>query len=291
MASSDYQQWTATLYNRNNNTTIPPPPSSTTEVIVETWPQVEVPTAPTLKLGECKVCKHPINEERYMLYACGHFIHHTCTGRLAEIYTGGYMQLNCYSCQFKNRGKRLNYKNDDTINERTLSFKQWVNLLGLKSILQNGQKEMTITKLISTGVNMKMVLDFDIGFSNLMENLSERPQFAEMVEFGMVKEIFKVKGYRHLIPLNRVISYYKLNIDSLSGKYKEIFHFDVNDLPDMGADSNTLGILNLDMHMLAIHGATNETIKRLRISENTWASKFNANYDLLKMFGVHHSEE
>ena len=252
------------------------------EMTVETE---EVPTAPVEEPGVCKICDYPINGEAHMAYSCGHSLHRVCAGRLQELGTT-YLFINCYDCHYKGKGIRLNY-NEDTINDRTLSFKQWSNLIGLKAMMVNEHKNLTITKLMGMGVNMEHVLHIGVGFSNLTANLVTKPRFSEMVEFGMVKEVFKLKKYRHLIPLNRVISYFRLTIKSLRGKYKEIFHFDVNDLPAMGADRTTLKILNLDAHLLAVHGATTKTIKDLKVSNRSWVEDFNATPAMLALWGMH----
>lgn len=247
----------------------------------------EPPSAPAVDPGHCKICKYAINGEQSIVYSCTHCIHRVCAGRLRELGEHVvYLPWKCYQCKFKGKAVRLDYSQDDTIDNRTLSFKQWFNLIGMKQLWTNGHRRLTLTALQQMDNDMYTVLQYGIGFSNLMANLKEKPTFSDMVAFGMVKDVFKVKAYRHLIPLNRVLSHFRLTIDSLSGKYKEVFHFDVNDLPAMGADRTTLRILNLDAHQLAIHGATNETIKRLRISKADWVQNFGATEALLDLFNI-----
>ena len=257
-------------------------PQSAQIIVDATAPDI----IPDTNQAICTACSHILGERSYLTFQClEHNIHEDCAGKLAA-FGQPLLPYNCYDCHNKGRANYLEYK--DNAKEKTINLFNWAFLIGWKNVLMGRQEEMSLDMLKENGHNLIRILRQGIPFSNLMYNLrgENKPTFAEMVNFGLVPKIFEPIKFRKLIPLNRVLSTYKLTYGKLKKHYQGIFDLDVNRLHKMGADEDTLQILNLDAPLLAQLGAKKETIINLNIPYRTWADELRLDHSLMVIWNL-----
>lgn len=250
----------------------------------------QVPSAPNFLEDRhsslCQSCNQIIGEQDYLVFKCqNHFIHKDCSGILHEL-GQTMLPFECYLCHFKGNAEHLEF--NDTIDDITLSFPKWVSLIGLKNMAKGLQTETNLKLISDNKVDMKKLLKIPVAFQNVMAICKgkNRPTFLDWIEFGLTPEIFENEEYRHLFPLNRVISEYRLTYNIIKKDYYGQFEFSVNRLPKMGGDYETLRCLNLDAPLLAQYKATRKTILNLQVPYRAWTKEFRMDHSLLKMWNL-----
>jgi hypothetical protein len=234
----------------------------------------------------CDNCSQVIGDQEFLVFQCyKHYIHKDCAGLLPQMELG-ILPFECYLCKFKNCAEHLSYSS--TLSEQTFTMPIWIQLIGLQNVLLGKQNDISLDMLKKQGHNMISVLKIGVAFQNLMNVCKERnrPTFSRWIEFGMTPKLFENQDYRTNLQLNRVLSAYRLTFKKLKMKYSGMFEFNVNRLPAMGADLDTLKCLNLDAPLLAQHKATAKTIQRFRIPYRTWTDELRLDHNLLKLWDL-----